>query len=653
MQGAAISFLNDATFGSITNIGNAGNYEYATIQTVVGNDITFTSQLLNSYTPTGGSVQLITVPEYRNGVVVTGTLTAADWNGIVGGVLVFDATSISLQASIDVTGRGFRGGTNQGGSSESEKFSYRSPDNGRYNNSTNTLFLQCSSGNSIDNPTAWASVCGGAWRNVGNSGCGCTILVPDCINPLVVDPLTYTVGTNLTCIGYNLTLGPGSADKGEGLLPKLGWYSRGRGRLSNGGGGGNEHNGGGGGGSNFGLGGLGGKGLNTTASGGASTTAQGIGGINLNTYYTNNKIFMGGGGGAGQGNDGEAIIGSDGGGIILIRATSINNTGSFAIRANGENNNFVPTLPLTDGGGFDGSGGGGGGGCILLNITTYTNTLTIESRGGKGGDNYFTASGSDCYAPGGGGGGGVIWFNQGVTPPFIITNVNGGPAGVQLNPSSCVGTYGVSYGATAGSNGGVLFSLPNRESSIACTLPVEWLDIQIIAADEKAILKWVTDVDPYHLYFIVQRSANGLFWQNIDTIYYSNISTGIMTSQYIDDLPLRGVSYYRVLQKNSKAVDIISSIVTLENKSISFLLFPNPVGKENDIVYISKSDNIDYSIFLEIYTVTGTQISSEELFWDEKNAILQKSIKDLSEGIYFFVLSNSSIHKTFKVTIMR
>jgi hypothetical protein len=99
----------NGTHGLVTSYNNAGNYEFAEIAAISGNDIYLKHTLLKSYTP-AGSVQLISVPQYTN-VTISGTLTAQAWDGNTGGVLVFEAAgTITFNADINVNGKGFRGG---------------------------------------------------------------------------------------------------------------------------------------------------------------------------------------------------------------------------------------------------------------------------------------------------------------------------------------------------------------------------------------------------------------------------------------------------------------------------------------------------------------------------------------------------------------
>jgi gliding motility-associated-like protein len=110
MKGAIIDSSNTAAFGTLTNLRNAGNYEFNYIKSRTGNQIELKNKLTRGYDFLDGKVQLIRVPYFIN-VNVTGTLTCLPWDGKKGGVLVFNVKdTINLQADIDVSGNGFKGG---------------------------------------------------------------------------------------------------------------------------------------------------------------------------------------------------------------------------------------------------------------------------------------------------------------------------------------------------------------------------------------------------------------------------------------------------------------------------------------------------------------------------------------------------------------
>jgi gliding motility-associated-like protein len=112
MQGADINMMNTASFGNITSLGSAGNFEKNVITAKIGNIISIGLELANTY-DVSGSVQVVSIPNYAGNANVTSSLTAADWNGATGGVLIFSVTgTLTLSSNIDLRQRGFRGGAN-------------------------------------------------------------------------------------------------------------------------------------------------------------------------------------------------------------------------------------------------------------------------------------------------------------------------------------------------------------------------------------------------------------------------------------------------------------------------------------------------------------------------------------------------------------
>lgn len=204
--------------------------------------------------------------------------------------------------------------------------------------------------------------------------------------------------------------------KGEGIALTAGGRECGKGAQANGGGGGNNHKSGGGGGGNLTAGGQGGE---TERANFLRCPGKnpGLGGLALRTSGPD-QIFMGGGGGAGQNKEGSDSKGGNGGGIVIIKSKTFEGNNKFitvsAINAN-----------VSDG---DGAGGGGAGGSIVLQVETFTGNLTLDAKGGKGG-NSRSSTGYE-FGPGGGGAGGRVVLAT--ASSNVSTNVTGGSAGFNL-----------------------------------------------------------------------------------------------------------------------------------------------------------------------------------------------------------------------------
>jgi uncharacterized repeat protein (TIGR01451 family)/fimbrial isopeptide formation D2 family protein len=432
-----------ATYG--TNTGTAGLYEYARVTNVAGVTVTLSAPLTNTYVQNYGNrqtYQVIRVPQYSS-AIISGVVSAAPWDVNIatgaasGGVFAIDvAGSLTMNAgaNINVTGQGFRGGAGRNGTS----------------NRIGGLFgdMRYPSG-------ATAATIDGASKGEGTAG------TPRYVFNGTATPLDYGVE------GY--TNG-----------------SHGRGSPGNAGGGGNDgtpptgtnqFNSGGGGGGNAGAGGIGGNSWsNNNAAGGAGGKAA----TNSQT-----RLVMGGGGGAGSANNNLSanaisiyppttitptprsnvtnpvangaqgpisLSGAAGGGIVLVRTGSIAATAGAQINADGyraynTNGNAANGASTSGTGSSEGAGAGGAGGSVFITSVSSTGAnLTINARGGVGGDPDF-----HDHGPGGGGGGGFVLRSTGLTG--LATVVTGGVNGLEGIQGPDPTPPANAYGSTAGTAG--------------------------------------------------------------------------------------------------------------------------------------------------------------------------------------------------------
>lgn len=222
------------------------------------------------------------------------------------------------------------------------------------------------------------------------------------------------------CQGATGTLERGFAPRGEGLASALyvsdpdGGVGQqgGAGNVVNGGGGGNCHNAGGGGGGSGGGGGVGGLSYDLDRSVG------GVGGAPMGGALTD-RLWLGGGGGAGHGDAPDLVgAGGAGGGVVFVRAAAV--TGRGELSAGG-----APGGRAEE----NGAGGGGAGGSVLLLIEGTADCERAVARGGPGGD---VRCPSPRFAPGGGGGGGRVRVRS--SGGTCVPDVRGGATGICALP---------------------------------------------------------------------------------------------------------------------------------------------------------------------------------------------------------------------------
>ncbi|MCF8424082.1 MAG: gliding motility-associated C-terminal domain-containing protein [Bacteroidia bacterium] len=446
-------------YGGILDYYTCGNNEFAEVTSIPNStSITLDCSLNNSYTysvnvnvpgswgnhTAYGNVQVIRVPRYSSLTVIAGgSITCPQWNGTTGGVVAVEAENnvvLSNSPSINVSGKGFRGGIKDNASSVfgGNKWGAVNRDQGGYKGESiagDTTIYKNYAGligrGSLAN--------GGGGGDAHNSGGG--------------------GGANGGVVAsYNGNGNPSAGFNTQWNLEAANFAT-------------NTSSGGGRGGYSFSNSN---QIVTTKAPGNTSWGGDnrrnfgGFGGRPLD--YSSGRIYLGGGGGAGDGNENRAGAGGNGGGIVFLVCYG-NLSGAGTIVADGANgSNTSPGCTSNDG-----AGGGGGGGTILLKVNgsiSLTAGTALSAIGGNGGNVNFncgTFPNVDGYGPGGSGGGGYI----AATGAIPSNNVTGGTNGIQTGNGSNITANFPPNGATKGGSGGTgslnAYTLTTSASQTLCT----------------------------------------------------------------------------------------------------------------------------------------------------------------------------------------
>jgi hypothetical protein len=396
------------------------------------------------------------------------------------------------------------------------------------------------------------------------------------------------------------------AYKGESVYTiTVAGQTGGRGAPANGGGGGNNHNNGGGGGANLSAGGRGGG---NSSNVGCVTNLRGEAGKALSSW-SGKKIFFGGGGGAGHSNSSLSASngGGNGGGIIFIHANNIIGNGYQISATGGTGGNAIS----------DGASGGGGGGSIVLDINSYSGSLTVQTNGGKGGDENDDAMANRCYGAGGGGSGGVIYFTGSV--PAITISTAGGVAGSETSRDAGCNAI---VAALNGSNGTTVSSYTMSQatdSSSYCLsigpLPVGLIYFKVSIAAPHVKLEWKMSNPALVKNFIVEKWS-GARWNSLQTIVATNST---LLYNYIDQHPLAGNNLYRlriVWNNYSVSLSPIRQVI-LKFASEKYLVYPNPTINQFVI-----TGELSLIVIIKLSTVTGTVCWERKLMTNGRNLVV-------------------------------
>lgn len=355
---------NNASFGNLSSIQNAGVYEVARISAInlsagTPTSIAIASALSNTYNiGTNASVQLISFRRLGATFTTTNSITGLAWNGTIGGVIAIEATtSLTLAHSINANGIGFRGGSKNtpNGYSACDATTYATAIATRYAGKGEGIYKNTTSGY------------GGGRGKILNGGGG---------------------GNDVNAGGG------GGGNYSSGGIGGLGWVSAGTGCSPT-------------------VGGLGGIALNTSISGsrifmgggggaghendGVGTAGGNGGGIILlktGTLITTGScagvsISANGNTAGNASNDGSGGGGAAGSIVLQVNSYSITGTCSLSITANGGSGGNSNTAS-----GVHGGGGGGGQGVVIYSSAQPTANVTTNTIPGNGGTSCSTCGSS-------------------------------------------------------------------------------------------------------------------------------------------------------------------------------------------------------------------------------------------------------------------
>jgi len=450
-----VGLPDDSSWGSVVNYNNCGNYEFAEVNAVTPTTIQLDCPLQFNYIDTG-KVQIVRVPRYKSLTINNGGIITCDqWDSAIGGIIAIEVennTVINAGGAINADSAGFRGGQfhsedsiGWGDTWFSSTFQSLGKEKGegiggyewnytKYGGKEGTGAPgNAGGGGDVQNSGGGGGANGGVVANYIN-GFG----TPDVSTPnnITAWKLEYSWmaafassgggrgGYSFSSNNVNpLTDGPGNINPAWGSAWAGDW------RRS--------------------VGGRGGRPLN----------------------YATGKIFMAGGGGAGDQNDGYGGKGGRGGGMVYLMSYGTV-SGAGQIISNGENgfNTYDPVPAFGHTSGIDAAGGAGGGGTIIVNSVGNISGISLAANGGTGGNQLMQSNFSvddEAEGPGGGGGGGYIATSNG----GLVETVTGGANGItHAIPMANFPPNGATIGGAGTSNATINnFHLANMPNDTICS----------------------------------------------------------------------------------------------------------------------------------------------------------------------------------------
>ena len=187
-------------------------------------------------------------------------------------------------------------------------------------------------------------------------------------------------------------------------------------------------------------------------------------------------------------------------------------------------------------------------------------------------------------------------------------------------------------------------------ATISCVpLPVKLLSFDAKYDAEKKVvnLDWVTETEINNDYFAIERSLDGIIFEQIGVVKGAGNSSFTRSYYLIDTEPYPGeINYYRLRQVDFDGNFEYSTIsaVVINDPLSKFSIYPNPANESATILFHTTS-NTNYR--LNIYDYTAKLINSYNFKSEKGKNQIHLDLKEFSKGVYFVNLQgNGEMLKT-------
>lgn len=177
-------------------------------------------------------------------------------------------------------------------------------------------------------------------------------------------------------------------------------------------------------------------------------------------------------------------------------------------------------------------------------------------------------------------------------------------------------------------------------------LEIDLLDFYAqTTSDNDVELIWTTATEINNQKFIIQRSRDGRSWEDIGEVEGAGTDHQFNHYNYLDQLPYKGISYYRLKQIDYNGEFSYTIIVAVNIESGDIIeVYPNPIASHLDL---NINTNGDEPIDILLFDTKGQMVSQNKLSGGRGKIKLPQ----LASGLYTCLINGNNITERVRIMI--
>lgn len=179
------------------------------------------------------------------------------------------------------------------------------------------------------------------------------------------------------------------------------------------------------------------------------------------------------------------------------------------------------------------------------------------------------------------------------------------------------------------------------EFEVLMGLPVELINFYGKKQDEQVKLSWETSSEENNSHFILQKSRDAVYFENMTEIPGAGTSNLSHNYEYVDKNPFNGMNYYRLITQDYEGRMEASEVIPIQFDADDDLsIYPNPVI-DNQLTL--KGELLKGATAIEIRSMDGKLIQFENIVLETSQHNL--TLNNMSKGIYYILIkTDHEIH---------
>jgi hypothetical protein len=200
----------------------------------------------------------------------------------------------------------------------------------------------------------------------------------------------------------------------------------------------------------------------------------------------------------------------------------------------------------------------------------------------------------------------------------------------------------------------ILFSLstnaqafPDATNDVSI-LPVSYIHFNGNEINNSVLLNWTTTKEINNSHFNIQRSNNGIEFENISKVNGKGNSSAINEYTFTDVILQNGNLYYRLQQVDFDGKSSYSSIVVIKkgkDKSVEISIYPNPLSISGKS-FLTLKGVVEGSYNYSLISISGQTICTNTFKYIGNSITIQiQTPNNIKAGIYTLLVQNAKGEK--------